>query len=98
MATVSILGGTFALRRRIWGLALAGAVLAFISAIMVGIFLAIFWVMTFLNILGSLADDPSITTISSAQLSTGLIIGFAIFLILLILAIVYVIQAKGEFK
>jgi hypothetical protein len=98
MAIVPIVGGIFALRRRIWGLALAGAILTLIDTVIVGIFLAVFWVIAFLVTLGGSVDNPGATPISLDPLSSGFIVGFAILLTLGILAIIFVIKGKREFR
>jgi hypothetical protein len=102
-AIVPIVGGIFALRRRIWGLALAGSIFTLINTVIVGIFFVIFWIITFLAVLGAYVDNPTVTTPISSDplldsLSKGLIVGLAIFPTFGILAIVFLVKGKREFK
>jgi len=92
---IPIVGGIFALRRRIWGLALAGSIFTLLNSVVLGMFGAI----VFIAILGAYVDNPSVTTpISSDPLLNGLIVALTVFPIFGIAAIIFVIMGKGEFK
>ena len=92
---VPIVGGIYALRRRIWGLALAGSILtligtavSFVISLALGIFIS----------LGP-SDTPGSTPPTIPDIFFyGFIVGFTIFAILGILAIIFVIMGKREFK
>jgi len=98
VAIVPIVGGIFALRRRIWGLALAGSIFTVINSVIIGIFSILLWAFGFLLILSGSVDNPGVTPISSNPLSNALIVGLAILPIFGILAIIFVIMGKNEFK
>ena len=92
---IPIVGGIYALRRRIWGLALAGSILTLLNSVVLGVF----GVIVFLAILGAYSDNPSATnSISSNPLLNGLMIALTIFPIFGIAAIIFVIMGKREFK
>jgi hypothetical protein len=94
-STIPIVGGIYALRRRIWGLVLAGSIFTLLNSLILGIFGAI----AFLAILGAYVDNPSVTIpISSDSLLNGIIVVLTIFPIFGILAIIFVIMGKREFK
>ena len=71
---IAIVGGIYALRRRVWGLALAGSICALFCMP-----IQIYWIFASFTILGMLA-------------------GFTILAIPGILATIFVILGKGEFK
>lgn len=95
VAIVPVVGGIFALRRRIWGMALAGSIVTVINTVIVGIFAVTVFVMVALA--GLAGDNPGATPISLGPLWTALIVGVAICPILGILAIVFIVRAKREF-
>jgi hypothetical protein len=105
VAIVPIVGGIFALRRRIWGLALAGSIFTLLNTVVLGMFGAI----VFLAILGAYVDNPSAIPFNATEaeanaiiwsdpLLNALIVGLAILPIFGILAIIFVIKGKREFK
>jgi hypothetical protein len=85
---IQIVGGTYALRRRRWGLALAGAICCTLAGLgLLGFYLVLF-------LIGSIAVWPRTTEISDTMI-IGLIVGLVIFGIL---PIVFVILGKREFE
>jgi hypothetical protein len=95
---VPIVGGIFALRRRIWGLALAGSIFTFINTLIIGMFFTIFLsVASLLNLFGSV-DNPGVAPASLDPLSNALIVGLAICPIFGILAIVFIVKGRREFR
>jgi uncharacterized membrane protein len=93
---VVIVGGIYALRRRIWGLALAGSIFALIVPVTLVIL-----VMSYLIGAGAAIGDVSLTipeilaVISSSWHLIGIIVVFGI---PGILAIIFVTKGKREFK
>jgi hypothetical protein len=85
---IQIVGGIYALRRRRWGLALAGAICCTLAGLgLLGFYLVLF-------LIGSIAIWPRTTEISDTMI-IGLIVGFVIFGIL---PIVFVAKGRREFK
>jgi hypothetical protein len=94
VSIIPLVGGICALRRKIWGLALAGSIFTLLNSVVLGVFGAI----AFLAILGAHVDNPGAGPIESDPLLNGLSYGLAIFPILGILAIIFIILGKREFK
>lgn len=88
---MAIVGGVYALRRRRWGLALAGSIFTLLSCTILGIFGIIFF-------LGAVADNSDITQSAVTALAIGIIVIVAIFGILGLLSLLLVILGKREFK
>jgi hypothetical protein len=92
---VPIVGGICALTRRIWGLALAGSILALIGtaiSFVVSLALGVFISLGLSGTPGSTA--PTIPDI----FFYGFIVGFTVFAILGILAIIFISIGKREFR
>lgn len=93
---ISIVGGIHALRRRIWGLALAGSICAFIGSVILGVVIVLFL----------LSDQPHIIPFGTTMFQTLAIIfsnSYIIrFIVILgipgILAIIFVVRGKREFE
>lgn len=96
LGIVPIVGGIYALRRRVWGLALAGSIFALIVPVTLVIF-----VMSYLIGAGAAIGEVSLTfpetlaRISSSWQLIGIIVVFGI---PGILAVILVTKGKGEFK
>ena len=102
LGIIPIVGGIYALRRRIWGLALAGSIFTLIGFVILGI------LGIFLFVAGY-SDQPELVpfdattaevlaVIWSDPLLVGFIVGCTILGVLGILAIVFVVSSKREFR
>jgi hypothetical protein len=97
LGIIAIVGGIYSLRRRIWGLALAGSICALIGGGF-GI-LGILGILAFVALGGSDSPSLAIPGIFDIILSPWSLIGFIVgFGILGILAIIFVIMGKREFE
>jgi hypothetical protein len=93
---LSIVGGIYALRRRIWGLALAGSICAFIGSVILGIVI----------VLLLFSDQPHIIPFGATVFQTLAIIFSNLYIICFIvilaipgiLATIFVIRGKPEFE
>jgi hypothetical protein len=96
VGAISILGGIYALRRRIWALAIAGSIFSFIGSVILGIV-----VMLFL-----FSDQPHIIPFGATIFETLAIVfsnsSIVRFIAILgipgILALIFVIMGKREFE
>jgi hypothetical protein len=99
---VAIVGGIYALRRRRWGVALAGSICTLIGCVIFIIFGAIVF-------LGGYSDNPealrfgatwaeTLAVISSDWVLMSFVVGSMILGVLGILAFAFVIRGKHEFK
>jgi len=99
---VAIIGGIYALKRRIWKLALAGSICTLFGCVIFVIFGAIVF-------LAAYSDNPErmpfgatgaeiLAIISSDWVLMGFVVGSTILGVLGILAIIFVIMGKREFK
>ncbi|MCJ7670387.1 MAG: hypothetical protein MUO61_07755 [Dehalococcoidia bacterium] len=99
---IAIVGGIYALRRRIWGLALAGSSFTPFGFVILGI-------LGILALFGAYCDQPermpfdatsaeALAIILSEPFFIGVIVGSTIVGVLGILAIIFVIMGKREFK
>jgi len=99
---VPIVGGIYALRRRRWGLALAGSICSLIGCVIFMIYGAIVF-------LGAYSDNPealpfdatipeTLAVILSDWVLMSFVVGSMILGVLGILAIIFVIRGKHEFK
>jgi hypothetical protein len=86
IAIVPIVGGIYALRRRVWGLALVGSICALIVPVTLVIL-----VMSFSIDAGAAIGEINLTI-------PEILAGFTILAITGILAIIFVIMGKREFK
>jgi hypothetical protein len=97
---IAIVGGIYALRRRIWGLALAGSICALIGFGILGILISL--LVGFSDAPDVLPFNPTISDIlaiiSSDWYLIVSIVSFTIFGILGIPAIVFVVLGKREFE
>jgi hypothetical protein len=89
MPIVAIIGGIYALRRRRWGLALAGSICAFVFEILALLVAAALFLSP-----PSLPDTPHIT-LPGLQLGVPLVL--AVFAILGILPLALLVMGKREF-
>jgi len=99
---VAIVGGIYALRRRRWGLALAGSICTLIGCV-------IFMIVGAIVFFGAYSDNPEVipfdatsTEILAVILSDWVLMSFVVGSMILgvlgILAITFVIRGKREFK
>jgi len=101
LGIIAIVGGIYALRRKIWGLALAGSICALIGFVILGILGILTFGLVF-------SDQPDIIPFTATMPEIiaiiwsiwhwpfiGFIVGFGIFGIL---PIIFVIRGKREFK
>jgi hypothetical protein len=86
-----IVGGIYALRRRRWGLALAGSILTLLNCVTLGVLGTVVYI-------GAIADNLSVRPSDLTPFVIILIVGLAIFGILGLLALIFVIQGRREFK
>jgi hypothetical protein len=91
-----IVGGIYALRRRRWGLALAGSIFTLLNCVILGICGIIGFIFVFLGYVDNPGAHFDLSDFTS--LGIGLIVGLTIFGILGLLALILVIRGKGEFK
>jgi hypothetical protein len=93
---VPIVGGVYALRRRRWGLALAGSILTLLNSVI----LAIFGIIVLTGYLIGFVDNPGAHFELSDWTSLGIyiIVGLAIYGILGLLALIFVILGRREFE
>jgi uncharacterized membrane protein HdeD (DUF308 family) len=91
-----VVGGIYALRRRRWGLALAGSIFSLLNGVILGIYGIIFLIGFFWGFV----DNPGAHFELSDFTSLGIyiIIGLTIFWILGLLALVFVIRGRREFR
>jgi len=93
---IVIIGGIYALRRRVWGLALAGSIFALIVPVTLVIFVMCIFVAFGAGIGEvNLTFPETLARISSSWQLIGIIVGFGI---PGILAIIFVTKGKREFK
>lgn len=86
-----IVGGTYALRRRRWGLALAGAIFTLLNSVILGVLGTVVYI-------GAIADNFRVQPSDLTPFVIRFIVGLAIFGILGLLALIFVIQGRQEFK
>jgi hypothetical protein len=86
-----VLGGIYALRRRKWGLALAGSILTLFGSVILGRYGIIIF-------LGATVDNPSVKPGDLTSLITFFIVGVAIFGILGLLGLIFIILGRREFE
>jgi len=91
-----IVGGIYALRRRRWGLALAGSIFTLLNCAILGICGIIGFIFVFLGYVDNPGAHFELSDFTS--LGIGLIVGLAIFGILGLLALILVIRGKREFR
>ena len=101
LGIIPIVGGIYALRRRIWGLALAGSICALVGFVTLGI-------LGIIALIAGLSDQPDIIPFGITMHETIAIIwsiyhwyfiGFIVgFVILGILPIIFIIRGKREFE
>jgi hypothetical protein len=97
LGIITIVGGIYALRRRRWGLALAGSICALIGGGfgLIGTLV----ILVFVALGGSASPSLAHPGIFDIILSPWSLIGFIVgFVILGILAIIFVIKGKREFE
>jgi hypothetical protein len=93
---VPIVGGIYALRRRRWGVALAGSIVTLLNCVI----LAIFGIILLIILPLGYVDNPGAHFELSDWMSLGIyiIVGLTIFGILGLLALILVILGRREFK
>ena len=101
LGTIAIVGGIYALRRRIWGLALAGSICALVS------FVTTLGILGIIVLIAGLSDQPDIIPFGIGMHETIAIIwsmfhwhfiGFIVGSVILgILPIIFVAMGKREF-
>jgi hypothetical protein len=91
-----IVGGIYALRRRRWGVALAGSIVTLLNCVI----LAIFGIILLIIFPLGYVDNPGAHFELSDWTFLGIyiIVGLTIFGILGLLALIFVIRGKREFK
>jgi hypothetical protein len=91
-----IVGGVYALRRRRWGVALAGSIVTLLNCVILAIFGTILWMIIPLGYV----DNPGAHFELSDWTSLGIyiIVGLTIFGVLGLLALILVILGRREFK
>jgi uncharacterized membrane protein HdeD (DUF308 family) len=89
LGVIPIVGGTLALRRRVWGLALAGSIVALIVPVLVIL------AMRLLSANLSESSSPMPTIPEALAANWYLIVGFGI---ASVLAIIFVVKGKREFR
>jgi hypothetical protein len=85
-----IVGGIYALRRRRWGLALAGSILALLSSVILGIYGVVV-------LLGASVDNPGVELSDLTTLVIGIIVTVVLSGIFGLLALILVIRGRREF-
>ena len=85
-----IVGGIYALTRRKWRLAVAGSILTLLGCVILGIYGMILF-------LGAVADN-GVTLSDATALAIGIIVCVTVSGILGLLALIFVILGKREFK
>jgi hypothetical protein len=93
---VPIVGGIYALRRKRWGLALAGSIFTLLNCVILGICGIIGFIFVFLGCVDNPGAHFELSDFTS--LGIGLIVGLTIFGILGLLALILVIRGKREFR
>jgi amino acid transporter len=86
-----IVGGIYALRRRRWGLALAGSIFTLLNCVVLGVLGTVVYI-------GAIADNFSVQPSDLTPFVTILIVGLAVFGILALIALILVILGRREFK
>ena len=86
-----IVGGIYALRRRRWGLALAGSIFTLLNWVILGIF-------GIIAIIAGIADNYSVKPDDITSLLIGFKVGLAVFGILGLLVLIFAIRGRREFK
>jgi hypothetical protein len=98
---IAIVGGIYALKKKMWGLALAGSIFTLIGFVIIGI-------IGILALFGAYVDNPeampfgvtslrALAIILSNPFFVGLIVVYTISGVLGILSIIFVVLGKGEF-
>ena len=88
---IQIVGGIYALRRRRWGLALAGSIFTLLNWVILGIF-------GIIALIAGVADNYSVKPDDLTSLLIGFKVGLAVFGILALLPLIFVIRGRREFK
>ncbi|MDH4291487.1 MAG: hypothetical protein OEV56_02615 [Dehalococcoidia bacterium] len=86
-----IVGGIYALRRKRWGVALAGSIFTFLNCLILGVLGTVVYI-------GAIADNFSVQPSDLTPFVIVFIVGLAIFGILGLLALIFVIRGRREFK
>jgi hypothetical protein len=88
---VPIVGGIYALKRRRWGLALTGSILALLGSVILGIY-------GIIVLLGATVDNPGVELSDLTTLTVGIIVTVVVSGIFGLLAIIFVIRGRREFE
>jgi len=86
-----IVGGIYALRRRRWRLALAGSIFTLLNSVILGVLGALVYI-------GAVADNFSVQPSDLIPFVVILIVGLAIYGILGLLALIFIIRGRREFS
>jgi hypothetical protein len=91
IGTIPIAGGIYALKRRRWGLALAGSIFTLLNSVILGVLGALVYI-------GAIADNFSVQPSDLIPFVVILIVGLAIYGILGLLALIFIIRGRREFS